>query len=103
MSIVKKINILGIRITWVFRHRWEKDKSLTNYMVWDMRKRYKLGIWFNVDKVVGPVKRGKNRDETVKGTFTDSNLVNNYVVGFNLIVCKTWIIIKFKPTLGLKL
>lgn len=103
MSIVKKINILSIRITWVLRHRWEKGKGLTNYEVWDMRKRYKLGIWFNVDKVVGPVKRGKNRDETVKDTFTNSNLVNSYVVGVNLIVCKTWITVKFKPTLGLKL
>lgn len=102
MSIVKKVNLLGIRIAWVLRHRWEKDKGLTNYEVWSMRRRLNLGVWFDRSRVVGPVKKGKNREETVKGTFNDSNLVNEYMIGFNLIFCKTWITIRFKPTLGLK-
>ena len=90
-------------MTFVLRHRWEKDKGLINYEVWDMRKRFKLGIWFERSKILGPVKKGKDRSETVGNTFNNSNLVNNYIIGLNLIICKTWMVIQFKPTLTLKM
>ncbi len=102
MSTVKNFKIGPVRFTWVLRHRWEKDKGLTNYIVWDMRKRYKLGLWYERNKVVGSVRKGKDKDQTVSKTFTQSNHVNRYTIGANLIVCKTWISFTFKPTLGLK-
>lgn len=103
MSIIKKFKIGPARFTWVLRHRWEKDKGITNYTVWEMRKRHKLGLWYEKSKVVGPVRKGKHKDETVKNTFTQSNHVNNYTIGLDLIVCKTWISFTFKPTLGIKI
>ena len=103
MSIIKKFKIGPARFTWVLRHRWEKDKGPTNYTVWEMRKRYKLGLWYEKSKVVGPVRKGKHKDETVKNTFIQSNHVNNYTIGLDLIVCKTWISFTFKPTLGVKI
>lgn len=103
MSIVKKFKIGSARFSWVLRHRWEKDKGLTNYMVWDMRKRYKLGLWYERNEVVGPVRKGKDREQTVNKTFTQSNHVSSYTIGANLIVCKTWINLTFGPTLNLKI
>jgi len=101
--MVKNIKILNTRMTFVLRHRWEKDKGLTNYTVWEMRKRFKLGMWFERQKIVGPVRKGKDRNETVGNTFNDSNLVNQYMIGLNLIVCKAWMTIQFRPTLTLKM
>lgn len=103
MSIVKNFKIGPARFTWVLRHRWEKDKGLTNYTVWDMRKRYRLGLEYERSKVVGPVQKGKDKNQTVSKTFTQSNHVNRYTIGLDLIVCKTWISFTFKPTLGLKI
>ena len=102
MSIVKKFKIGPAQFTWVLRHRWEKDKGITNHMVWDMRKRYKLGLSYERNEVVGPVRKGKTRDEVVSKTFTQSNHVNRYTIGLDLIVCKTWIAFTFRPTLGIK-
>ena len=102
MSIVKNFNIGPARFTWVLRHRWEENKGLTNYEVWDMRKRYHLGLWYEKNEVVGPVRKGKDKNETVGKTFTQSNHVNRYTIGLKLIVCKTWISFTFKPTLGIK-
>ena len=67
------------------------------------RKRYKLGFWYEKSQVVGPVRKGKDKDQTVSKTFIQSNHVNRYTIGANLIVCKTWISFTFKPTLTLKL
>ena len=100
--MVKRLRIRNITIKWVLRHRWEENKGLTNYEVWSMRKRFKLGMWFERQQVVGPVQKGKDKDERVKNTFNNDNLVNEYMLGFDLVVCKTWFTIKFKPTLGLK-
>jgi hypothetical protein len=100
--MIKRVKIYNIKATFVLRHRWEADKSLVNYTVWEMRKRYKVGIWFEKSQVVGPIKKGKNTKETVKDTFKNDNLVNNYMIGLDLIVCKTWVTLQFKPTLDLK-
>lgn len=103
MSTVKEFKIGPARFTWVLRHRWEKDRDLTNYTVWEMRRRLKLGVWYEKSEVVGPVRRGKHKDETVKNTFTESNLVNDYAIGLDLIVCKTWVSFTFKPVFGIKI
>lgn len=102
MSVIKKIKIGPLRLTWVLRHIWEKDKDITNYTVWSMRKRPELGIWFNSESAVGSVKKGKDKNETVNKTFNKSNHVKIYTIGLKLFVCHTWVTIQLKPTLGLK-
>lgn len=104
MCIVKNINIGKIfYLTWVFRHKWEKDKSISNYTVWEMKKRLKLGVWYEKNKVVGSVKKEKHKDETIKNTFNESNHINKYMIGLDLIVCKTWVDFTFKPTFKIKI
>lgn len=100
--MVKKFKIGPAYIDWVFRHIWEKDRKHTNYLVWKMRKKQELGVWFEKNLAVGPVKKGKDIKETQKNTFSNDNFVNIYTLGFNLIVCSTWFRINFKPTLGIK-
>ena len=73
---------------------------LGNHTAYDIRTNWQLGIWAKRSKVVGAAKRGNNRKETVKKTFGSDNLVNDYMVGLNLIVLKTWINFTFKPILG---
>lgn len=85
-----------MKIKFVCRHIWEKDRSLSNYEVWSMRNTPQLGIWFKRGKAVGRLKKGTNQNETIKQTFDKSNLVPFYMIGFNLIVCKIW----FNITLG---
>ena len=94
------------RATWVLRHRWEKgakDGILgDNYEGHKLRTELQLGIWAKTNKVVGAVKRGKNRKVTVSETFSTDNLVNNYMIGMNLIVCKVWVDFTFNATFGRK-
>ena len=99
--MVKKIKIGRFKATFVLRHRWESDRSISNYEVWRMRKEYELGIWFKRNKAVGTVKRGQDSQETAKKTFASDNLVNTYMIGLDLIVCKTWIDFRFNPALEL--
>lgn len=102
MCTVKKIKIGHLRLKWVLRHIWEEDRDITNYTVWSMRKRPEFGIWFNREEAVGPVKKGKDKSETVNKTFNKNNHVNLYTIGLKLFVCHTWLTIQFKPTLDLK-
>jgi len=99
--MIKRIKSKKISFIWVFRHRWEEDKSLTNYTVWEMRNNYKLGFWFKISQAVGRIKRKSTKEETIKSTFNESNYVNMYQLGVNLLVCKTWIEFSFKPILTL--
>jgi hypothetical protein len=102
--MVKKIKIGKLRLTWVFKHFWEKDRDMTtNWDVWMMRKKLSLGIWVERIRVVGPTKHGKNREETIEKTFKNSNLVNEYVIGLNFILVKTWVKFRFAPVMKLKI
>jgi len=98
----KKIKIGDSKFTFVLRHRWEKGSrsSLDNYEARKIRKELSLGVWFKKEKVVGVVKKGSDNSETVKNTFNVDNMVNDYYIGFNLIVCKIWVNFNFKPTFG---
>lgn len=104
--MVGRTKIGKFRATWVLRHRWEKgakDGILgDNYEAHKIRTELQLGIWAKKSRVVGLVKRGSNRDKTIKKTFGADNLVNNYMIGLNLIVCKVWVDFTFKPTFGKK-
>jgi hypothetical protein len=79
--MVAKIKIKKFNITFVFRHRWdEKNKSRFGS---DFRE-YGLGIWFRPTKIVGRT-NVQNHKEWSK------NLVNDYMIGVDLIVCKAWV------------
>ena len=100
--MIKRIKIGNSRVSVVLRHRWEKGNGITNYTASQMRKEWDLGIWAKKNKVVGQVKKGKDRDKTIEETFNEVNLVNCYMIGLNLIVCKVWVDFTFKPTFGKK-
>ena len=74
-------------LTLVLRHRWEKDRSISNYDVWDLRKRYKLGVWCTSNIALrGPGKHCKV-----------------YMIGVNLIVATVWISFSFSKILTFKI
>jgi hypothetical protein len=95
--MIKKIKLPFINLSFVFRHRWEKG-GMENYEAFRMKKEFEFGLWFKWYDAVGRVRKGKDRDTTIRQTFSDSNLVRNYVLGVNLIVCKAWVTVWFKPT-----
>ena len=106
--MITKTKIGNLRATWVLRHRWEagaKDGILgDNYEAHKLRTELKLGIWAKCNKVVGAVKRKKDGVgcDTSK-TFALDNLVNSYMIGVDLIVCRVWVDFKFKPTFGMNI
>jgi hypothetical protein len=102
--MIAKTKIGSFRATWVLRHRWEKNSksALSNYTANQIRKTLKLSIWAKRNKVVGSVKRGKNKKETINQTFGVDNTINNYMIGLDLIVCNVWVDFTFRPTFGNK-
>ena len=102
--MLKETKIGQFRATWVLRHRWEKgsNNTLRNYTANEIRRTFKLGIWAKRNKMVGSIKRGKNKKETINQTFDVDNTINNYMIGLDLIVCKVWVDFTFKPTFGNK-
>jgi hypothetical protein len=93
MSIIKT-KIGGFKALWVLRHRWEKGSKsiLRNSTANGIRKTLRLSIWAKRYEAVG---RGKG-----KAVFDTENLVNCYMIGLDLIVCKVWVDFSFRPTLG---
>lgn len=102
--MVAKTKLGSFRVTWVLRHRWEAGSNhiLENYEAHDIRMKWQLGIWAKRYQVVGRVRRGSDRDTTIKKTFNNINHVNAYMIGLNLIVCKVWVDFTFRPTFGSK-
>jgi hypothetical protein len=80
MYISKQIGKLNI--SFVFHHRFEKKDDYifhsTNFRDW------KISIWFKKDKIVGR-KNFKNPKDW------DKHLVNNYMIGIDLLIIKFWI------------
>lgn len=104
--MVGRINIGKFKSTWALRHRWEKgakEGMISNYEGNQIRKNWQLGIFAKRYEVLGPTKKGINREDTVRKTFTKSNHVNCYMIGLNLIVCKVWVNFSFRPTMNLEI
>jgi hypothetical protein len=104
--MIAKTRVGRFRASWVLRHRWEKgakDGILgDNYEGHKLRTNWQLGIWAKRDKVIGPVKRKKDGTSDINKTFGGNNLVNNYMIGLNLIICKVWVDFTFNATFGRK-
>lgn len=99
--MVKNIKIGCFRCSFVLRHIWEGDSDdvfCSNYLVYKMKQKKSLGIWFKKDKIVGP----SIKSDSPKETFQANNLINNYILGFDLIVFKFWFDFRFKPSFGTK-
>lgn len=93
---LKEIKILGYDLVLVFRHRYEKDddgekllSSMTMFREWE------LGFFYKRMKVVGKKNFKKPKEWR-------NNLVNQYMLGINLLWCKAWITIS-KGTMKLKI
>jgi hypothetical protein len=77
--MIKNFNIGKLNLTFVFRHRWEKEQRFLSTMF----NTKELGLFWRKDMSVGRRKKGK-------AMFDSDNLVPSYMIGVNLIVCKFW-------------
>jgi hypothetical protein len=104
--MIARTKIGRFRATWVLRHRWEKGAKdgvlSSNYEAHKLRTTLRLGIWTKRNKVVGSVKRDKDKKAIINKTFANDNLVNNYMIGMDLIICKVWVDFTFNATFGRK-
>jgi hypothetical protein len=79
--MIGTLKIGKTEFTFVFRHKWDnRDKKSYDSNFRD----YRLGLWFKRNKMVG--KKDFNKPKKWK-----NNLVNDYMIGVNLIVCKAWV------------
>jgi len=77
--MVGRIKIGNFTLVAVFKHRFEKRKSLrTDFRDWT------LGIWFERSKMVG------KKDFSSPKKWGEG-LVNSYMAGVNLLICRFWI------------
>ena len=87
--MVKRFEIKGLNLTFVFRHRFEKHKeAYEKYGHSSMFRKYELGIWFRPVKIVG-------RKEFKTPNKWKNNLVGSYMLGVDLILCKCWVEVNY--------
>lgn len=79
--MVGRLKIGTIKFTFVFRHKWDsKDDLSYNTEFSD----YRIGLWFKRIIIVGSKNFNKPNE-------WGNNLVNDYMIGVNLIICKAWV------------
>jgi hypothetical protein len=78
--MIKKFSIGKLNLTFVFRHRWEKEHRFLSTMF----NTKQLGLFWRKDMCVGRRKKGN-------AMFDSDNLVPSYMIGINLVFCKFWI------------
>ena len=85
MTKIKYLNIKGIKITLVGKYRYSKneDDDESTYESLSTWRDWSLGFWFKKYKIVG----SKNFKDPKKW---NSNLVNQYMFGINLLIFKGW-------------
>lgn len=80
--MIATFNIKKLNFCFVFRHKWDiENKKLR--MLGDFRD-YRIGVWFKKSRIVG------SNDFKTPSEWKN-NLVNSYIIGINLLVCKAWI------------
>jgi hypothetical protein len=79
---IGKLKIGKLNVIFVFRHRWEKGGDpYKDFKTATMFREWELGLWFKKNKMIG-----------IKGfTKPNTHLVNTYMLGINLLVCKAWV------------
>ena len=77
--MIKKLRIGKLKITFVFRHKWEKN-DIMNRMDFNRKE---LGLFYQKYRAVGSKKKGM-------AMFDKDNHVNKYILGVNLIWAKFW-------------
>jgi hypothetical protein len=77
---IGKLKIGRININFVFRHKWDNKDEIYNIEFRD----YRIGLWFKKSRIVGSKNFNKPKE-------WDNNLVNNYMIGIDLIICKMWV------------
>ena len=89
--MVKSFRIKTLRITLVFRHKFEKtDDDYPRIRRTHDWKDWKISVWFRKSLLVGNRAKGKDM-------FKTNNLVNEYMLGIQLLVIKAWITIANNP------
>jgi hypothetical protein len=79
--MVRRLKIGQIKLTFVFRHKWDiKNEIRYNSEFRD----YRIGLWFKKSRIVGSKNFNKPKE-------WGNNLVNDYMIGVNLIICKAWV------------
>lgn len=78
--MIRSIKIGKTKFTFVFRHKW--DKNTLDEIKYNTE--YRLGLWFKKYKIVGAKNFNKPKE-------WGKNLVNDYMIGIDLIVCKLWV------------
>lgn len=79
--MVGKLRLRKIRFTFVFRYKWDDiDKMRYNSEF----REYEIGFWFKKNRIVG------NKDFKQPKEWAN-NLVNQYMFGINLLICKMWL------------
>jgi hypothetical protein len=78
--MVKTLNIGKLHLSFVLRHRWEKE--LLFRVMEDGY--YKLGIWLKKSKIVG-------RNDFKTPTKWKNNLVRSWMLGFDLLLFTFWV------------
>lgn len=84
-GFVRHLNIGELEITFVFRHRWEKfdnegEKIINDMTMW---REWELGFNYRRIQIVGKKNFHKPKEWS-------KNLVNEYLFGINLLICKFW-------------
>ncbi len=69
----------------MFRHKWDSH-SKGEYKYIHRFNRFELGVWYEKNRMVGT--KNFNNPNT-----WGENLVNCYMLGVNLLVCKAWMTI----------
>jgi hypothetical protein len=83
--MVRKFNLGKLNVSLVFRHKWDsKDGMRYNTIFRD----YSIGLWYKRSFIVG----SKNFN---KPKHWSKNLVSDYMIGLDFIVCKGWITINY--------
>jgi hypothetical protein len=81
--MIRHIKIKRCNIALVLRHRFEKQKRFDRTFT-----RWEIGFWFRKNKIVGI-------NNFSKPSEWNSNLVNSYMIGVELLLFRSWITIDF--------
>jgi len=78
-------------LTFVFKHRWEEDRSVANFDVYEMRKCLKIGVWLKRETALRAIHKDGNKHCRV------------YLLGLDFIFMKVWVVFSLKRVFTFKI